>query len=664
MQQSNPSVITPLANSTSNNSGLGLTYQFSASSLVGMSGNYYFVNYGSLAGTPGTSGFIDSRSASAASFYAHRFSNRHWLGATYNFQQLMFNPGGRTTIHRVLGFYSLTVGSHMTLSFWAGPQYSTSFISNVLVLQPTGRMLALPSQWSPAAGAMFDWQGSHTSLHAGYSQQISDGGGLAEAVTIKQVDAEISRRLATRWTATSGSAYARNNPLHMTSGLRLCGRFKEPQELISSNRQPGNERSIRTTAAAIRVPPAAQCDRQPESRVVLALLRFCSSIGKVIMPEVLDDPSLEKTDWRKHWRMLCRRRWWLALPAFGIWMAVWACAWFLPAVYRSETVILLEQQKVPEQYVVPNVSADLQDQLQNMSQQILGRERLLDIMRDFNLYPALRARVTGDEMIERMRKDIQVELVQAPNRSGNLSAFKVAYMSKDPALAQKVTAQLTSLFINENLKNREKQSSQTTQFLGEQLEDAGRRLAEQEAKVKEFKTQYLGQLPEQVQSNVQILSGLQAQLQQESDALDRAKQQSVYLGTLRAQWRTAEASVGPGNPAGTAALPTLDQELARLRAATGRPSFSLHRTPSGCAEGQRADCKDRETEAASRGKKRSICQPSGADDTVHASSPTGMEVESQLKANKLEIENRQHAVQDLQKRIGEYQAPAEHDPHA
>ena len=289
-----------------------------------------------------------------------------------------------------------------------------------------------------------------------------------------------------------------------------------------------------------------------------------------------------------------------------------------------------------------------------MSQQILGRTRLLDIMRDFNLYPALRARVTGDEMVERMRKDIQVELVQAPNRSGNLSAFKVAYMSKDPALAQKVTAQLTSLFINENLKKREKQSTQTTQFLGEQLEDAGRRLAEQEAKVKEFKTQYLGQLPEQVQSNVQILSGLQAQLQQESDALDRAKQQSVYLGTLRAQWRTAEASVGPRNPAGTAAQPTPDQELARLR-------LQLDDLLSHYTERHPDVRKVKEQIAKTEKLKlqaeaRNAASPAGGvDDTVHASSPTGMEVESQLKANKLEIENRQHAVQDLQKRIGEYQ---------
>jgi hypothetical protein len=226
LQQSNSSVITPLADSTSNNSGVGLTYQFSASSLVGVSGNYHFVNYGSVAGTSGSSGLIDSRSASAAGFYAHRFSNRHWLGATFNFQQLMFDPGGRTTIHRILGFYSLTLGSHMTLSLWAGPQYSTSFISNVPVPQPNTGTLALPSQWSPAGGTVFDWQGSHTSLHAGYSRQISDGGGLAEAVTTQQGDAEIRRRLAARWTARAGGAYARNNPLHTLSATAPLRSFQ------------------------------------------------------------------------------------------------------------------------------------------------------------------------------------------------------------------------------------------------------------------------------------------------------------------------------------------------------------------------------------------------------------------------------------------------------
>ena len=373
------------------------------------------------------------------------------------------------------------------------------------------------------------------------------------------------------------------------------------------------------------------------------------------MPEVLDDPSLEKTDWKKQWRILRRRRWWLALPAFVIWLAVWGFAWFLPAVYRSETVILVEQQKVPEQYVVPNISAGVQDQLQTMTQEILARERLSDIMRDFNLYPALRARVTGDEMVERMRKDIQVELVQAPNRSGNLSAFKVSYLSKDPLLAQKVTVQLTSLFINENLKTRQERSNQTTQFLADQLQEAGRGLAEQEAKVKEFKSQYLGQLPEQVQSNVQILSGLQAQLQQETDLLGRAKQQSVYLETLRTQWRTLEASAGPGNSTGAAAPPALDHELARLRSELA--DLSSHYTDRHPDVRKVKEQIEKAEKLKQQAEARIAAAPaSGTDESVHASNPTEMEVESQLKANRVETENRQRAIQDLQKRIGDYQS--------
>jgi polysaccharide biosynthesis transport protein len=379
------------------------------------------------------------------------------------------------------------------------------------------------------------------------------------------------------------------------------------------------------------------------------------------MPEALDDPSLEKTDWRKHWRVLCRRRWWLALPAFGIWMAVWALAWFLPAVYRSETVILVEQQKVPEQYVIPNVSADLQDRLQNMTQQILSRTRLLNIMEDFNLYPALRARVTGDEMVERMRKDIQVELVQAVNRSGNLSAFKVAYLSNDPVLAQKVTAQLTSLFINENLRTRQEQSAQTTQFLVAQLEDAGRGLAEQEAKVKEFKSQYLGQLPEQVQSNVQILAGLQAQLQQETDLLGRAKQQSVYLETLRTQWSSLETTLSSGSTAGSPAA--LDQELARLRAQLAdlsshyterHPDVRKLKDQIAKTERMKQQMEAQLAAAPPSGATQGATRPSSPADVQALSSR--MEMESQIKANKVEIENRQRAIQELQKSIGGYQA--------
>jgi hypothetical protein len=73
---------------------------------------------------------------------------------------------------------------------------------------------------------MFDLQGSHTSLHAGYSKQITDGGGLAEAVTMQAVDAEIRRRLAARWTARVGGAYTRNDPLHTLSATAPLRSFQ------------------------------------------------------------------------------------------------------------------------------------------------------------------------------------------------------------------------------------------------------------------------------------------------------------------------------------------------------------------------------------------------------------------------------------------------------
>ncbi len=284
------------------------------------------------------------------------------------------------------------------------------------------------------------------------------------------------------------------------------------------------------------------------------------------MSSDFEDKSSERPNWMKHWQLVCRRRWWLVLPAFGVWTLVWLTSWVLPVQYRSETLILVEQQRVPEQYVVSNVAADLQERLQSMTQQILSRTRLLKIMDEFKLYPKLRSRYTMDELVDRMRKDIQIELVQAPNSPRELTAFKIAYLSSEPELAQRVTEQLTSLFIEENLKARQQQSEQTTQFLDSQLEEARTNLASQESRVKEFKSQYLGELPEQVQSNVQILSGLQARLQQETDALSQAKQQGVYLESLFNQWRSLESDISLGRGANAQTPPSLDLELDRLRA--------------------------------------------------------------------------------------------------
>src|SRR2546423_7520928 len=142
-----------------------------------------------------------------------------------------------------------------------------------------------------------------------------------------------------------------------------------------------------------------------------------------------------------------RRRWWLVGPLFVFWAMGFLASHFISPKYRSETVILVEQQRIPEQYVVPNVAIDLQGRLQSMSQQILSRTRLLAIIEAFHLYKKDQKQSDFDPLVERMRKDIKIHLVQAPGRPWELSAFKISYSAANPELAQQVTQKLSSLFI-------------------------------------------------------------------------------------------------------------------------------------------------------------------------------------------------------------------------
>ncbi len=171
------------------------------------------------------------------------------------------------------------------------------------------------------------------------------------------------------------------------------------------------------------------------------------------------------------WEIVVRRRWWILVPTFLIWTAVFVTSWFVPSQYRSETVILVEQQKVPQQYVVSNVASDMQERLQSMTQQILSRTRLMKIIQDFKLYQNLRNRMSPDELVDKMRDDIKIDLVHAPGDK-DLTAFKIYYSSQSPVLAQQVTNELTTLFIDENLRAREQQSQGTTDFLQRQVESA------------------------------------------------------------------------------------------------------------------------------------------------------------------------------------------------
>jgi hypothetical protein len=211
LQQPNSSVITPLADRTGNTTVLDLGYQFDANSLVGASGNFYFANYDSPAGSSSTvPQLINSRSWGGNGFYAHRFSNRQWVGITYNFQRLLFDPGNRTDINRPLLFYSISTGTRLTFSAWAGPEQTTSSIPfpQTVVNAPSSQV-----NWHVAGGADLLLKGKQTNFRMSYTRQTTDGGGLAEAVRLEQVSGVLQRRLTERWMADVGVGYGKNHPL-------------------------------------------------------------------------------------------------------------------------------------------------------------------------------------------------------------------------------------------------------------------------------------------------------------------------------------------------------------------------------------------------------------------------------------------------------------------
>jgi polysaccharide chain length determinant protein (PEP-CTERM system associated) len=368
---------------------------------------------------------------------------------------------------------------------------------------------------------------------------------------------------------------------------------------------------------------------------------------------MFDEESTQKrVNIREYWGIVRRRRWWLLGPFFACWVIAFALGELLPASYRSETLILIEQQKVPEQYVVSNVAVDLQERLHSMTQQILSRTRLQRIIDQFHLYPRLRKRL-GEGAVEEMRKDIQIDLVEAPGKRGELTAFKISYSAPNAQLAQQVATQLTSLFIDENVQEQAQQAESTTEFLSTELEDSRSTLAAQEEKIREFKGRYLGELPTQMQSNVQILTGLQERHQALSLALNRAQEQKLYLESLLNQYRSVKMT-----GEGAASLPAVEQELSKLKAALAdaQTRYTDKHPDVIQLKGQIA-----RTEKLKRDIETDLQKAPGDDQKpktageLQAMSPL-LQVESSLKSNQQEIQNTHKQLQDVEAQIASYQS--------
>jgi polysaccharide chain length determinant protein (PEP-CTERM system associated) len=238
-----------------------------------------------------------------------------------------------------------------------------------------------------------------------------------------------------------------------------------------------------------------------------------------------------------------RRKWLIVLPAIAIAAGVAAWTYQLPDRYRSDTLILVVPQRVPENYVRSTVTTRVEDRLQVIGQQILSRTRLERIIQDLNLYPEARKTQIMEDIVERMRDDIETPVIRG-------DAFRVSFTSEDPRTAMRVAERLASMYIDESLRDREVLAEGTNQFLESQLEDARRQLLDIEKKLEDYRRRHDGQLPTQLNANIQGVHNTEMQLQSLIDSLNRDRDRHLVLERTLADSSLVESLSTPIVPAG------------------------------------------------------------------------------------------------------------------
>lgn len=349
---------------------------------------------------------------------------------------------------------------------------------------------------------------------------------------------------------------------------------------------------------------------------------------------------------------LRRRRWWVVMPAVIIAPLTFVALKYLPKKYTSTATLVVVQQQVPQRYVTPTSTTDMTEALEATTQEVLSRTGLLAIIGEFGLYPGDRGRLSPEELAAKMRKKIDIEPIISRPEQKDIDAFKISFSAESPQKAQAVTNELTALFIHQNLESREHQAEVTTGFLKEQLEDAKNKLAAQEARVRDFKLQNLGQLPEQQNSNLAVLTGLQAQLQNTMASIARAQEQRVYLQSLLNGYRGIAAhgealtssATAVSNPLEAAKrdLADLRQKKAALLSIYTPQHPDVIKINEEIAQAEallktlRGSKDISNDDAQASGSSKTETEVSAGDSEVETAVA---QVKSQLEANRLELEN-------------------------
>lgn len=250
-------------------------------------------------------------------------------------------------------------------------------------------------------------------------------------------------------------------------------------------------------------------------------------------PSRLSEPAQGLQDYLE----IFRRRRTLTLLAGGVLLILSLAAAFLwPPTYKSMATILIEEQEIPSELVHSTITSYADQRIETIKQQVMSRTTLWKVVEQYNLYADLRRTNPAEEIVKRFIKDIGVEVISAdvvdkrtqhPTKA--TIAFTVAYQSNSPDLAQKVANELTSLFLGQNLKSRERQAQEATSFLQQEAENLSRHIGEVDEKIAEFKRRASGALPELMPLNLQLMSQSDRELTDIDQQIRTLEERKNYL---------------------------------------------------------------------------------------------------------------------------------------
>jgi protein tyrosine kinase modulator len=329
----------------------------------------------------------------------------------------------------------------------------------------------------------------------------------------------------------------------------------------------------------------------------------------------------------------------------------------LPKRYISQTTILVEQPTIPSEYVKPIVSGDLNRRLASMQGQLLSRAHLEPIIEKLNLYEKDRqSGVYMEDLVMQLRSAVQVKPIDTMpgTDSKQLPGFYVDVEYNNALRAQQVCTEITNMFLQQSSREREQQASQTTSFLSQQLDEAKAKLDEQDAKLAQFKRQYLGSLPEEEQTNLSLLTGMNSELEANTQALSRAEQDKAFNESLlnQQELNAKAAQTGQTPEASQQQLDILQQQLATLLA---------HYTPKHPdvikLKGQIEELKKRLADQGS-----SADASSGKTQLPSITTPQMQQLRARIRQDEINIEDLTHRQTQIQNRIHDLQARVQASP--